>query len=496
MSEEPFADVVDTGSPTTIVIPAQAGIHPAADTGGERDPRLRGSDGDTSTLSPEEPLHPAPAGHGPTWLTPVLLLIATLALAVPTLLLFFGPHVPVVRHRPPLLVRPHRTIPAAELPPVEPVTLVDVTPEDARAINAAVPFVAGGIVAARPFAFAGGSADRARATDCLAAALIYEAGDDTGGERAVAQVILNRVRHPAYPGTVCGVVFQGSERSTGCQFTFTCDGSIARRTPSPAAWTRARQVAVAALSGSVDARVGLATHYHTNYVVPYWQSSLDKIAQVGTHLFYRWTGWWGTPRAFGRGGGAGEPGEYKLAALSDAHAGTPVPDGEIDAAAPVEVATIDAPMRSVPGDPNSFLVTLPGHMSPDAMPLVAIDACGERAQCRFSAWSDGSRTPRALPLAPEQVATMTFSYIRDRAAGLEKRLWNCQQAPRAARTECMKVQVLAVAPARPAATGTGGPAPTPTATPRGPAELNGIRRRPAGLLAPGVQAAETPPAQP
>ena len=459
----------------TAATPAQGGIDHGADTGGKMVSRLSGN-------------------AGQAWLTPVLLFIAALALAIPTLLLFFGPHVPVTRHRAPQLARQHRTIPAAELPPVEPVTLVDVTPEDAEAINAAVPFVDGGVVAARAFAFAGGAEDRARATDCLAAAVIYEAGDDTGGERAVAQVILNRVRHPAYPKTVCGVVFQGSERSTGCQFTFTCDGSIGRRSPSAAAWTRAREVASAALSGKVDGRVGLATHYHTNYVVPYWQSSLDKIAQVGTHLFYRWSGWWGTPRAFGRGGGEGEPGEYKLAALSAAHAGAPVPTGGGDDDAPAEVAAVADPVvRPVAGDPNSFLVTLPAHLSADAMPLLAMDACAERAQCRYSAWSDGSRTPRALPLAPEQVATMTFSYIRDRPAGLEKRLWNCQQAARPVRSECMKVQALTSSQTR--AVAVGEPAPAPTAVPRGPSELSGIRRRPSGLVAPGVQVADpTPPA--
>ena len=436
--------------------------------------------------------------EGGTWLNSVLLLIAALALAVPTLLLRYGPPVPVIRHRPPVALPPHRTIPAAELPPVEPVKLIDVTAEDAEAINAEVPFVADAVTPARPFRFAGGTGDRARATDCLAAALIYEVGDDTDGQRAVAQVVLNRVRHPAYPKTVCGVVFQGSERSTGCQFTFTCDGSLARRRPADIAWARARQVAVAALGGGVDRRVGLATHYHADYVVPYWQSSLDKIAQVGRHLFYRWSGWWGTPRAFGSGGGADEPGEYKLAALSAAHAGALVPAGDPEEAlAPATGVPADTPVRPVAGDANSFLVTLPAHLSPDAMPLLAMDACGERTQCRYSAWAEGSRTPRALPLAAEQVATMTFSYIRDRGAGLEKRLWNCQQVARPARAECMKVQALTPAPARVSAGTVAAPAAEPIAapTPHGPTDLSGVRRRPAGLVAPGVQA-DTPAPQP
>ena len=436
----------------------------------------------------------------PSWLLPILLLIAAIGLIVPLALLRYGPHVtPSHRHRS-IALPPRHTVAATELPPVEPVQLVDVTPEDAVAINEDIPFVDGPVTAARPFRFTGGAEDRVRATDCLAAAVIYEAGDDSGGERAVAQVILNRVRHPAYPKTVCGVVFQGSERSTGCQFTFTCDGALVRRSPSAAAWTRAQEVAAAALGGSVDRRVGWATHYHTNWVVPYWRSSLDKIAQVGTHLFYRWTGWWGTPRAFGGGGGAGEPGEYKLAGFSTAHAGAPVPEGvdEIPVTATGVPAT-DSP-RPVAGDANSFLVTLPAYISPDAMPLLAMDACGDRAQCRYSAWADGTRTPRALPLGSEQVATMTFSYLRDRSAGIEKRLWNCQQHRRALPLECMKVQAVAPPPGRPAATGGGIGTPASELLPgagysqRGPAELSGVRRRPSGLVAPGVLIVDPAPA--
>ena len=427
------------------------------------------------------------------WLLPVVLLIALAALAVPLLLVRYGPAVTPTRYHRPIALPPRHTVAATELPPVEPVTLVDVTPDDARAINADVPFVTGAVTPARPFAFTGGAEDRARATDCLAAALIYEAGDDAGGERAVAQVVLNRVRHPAYPKTVCGVVFQGSERSTGCQFTFTCDGTLARHMPSPVAWQRARQLATAALGGSVDRRVGWATHYHADYVVPYWQSSLDKIAQVGAHLFYRWTGWWGTPRAFVGGGGAGEPGEAKLAALSPVHAGAAVAAGTLDPAATPADTGASGGVGPVAGDPNSFLVTLPAHLSADAYPLLAMDACGDRAQCRYSAWADGSKTPRALPLAPEQVATMSFSYLRDRAAGIEKRLWNCQQTRRALPLECMKVQAITLpAPATrpPAASEL---LPTAGYIQRGPAELTGIRRRPTGVLAPGVQAPDPGP---
>ena len=110
-----------------------------------------------------------------------------------------------------------------------------------------------------------------RDLQCLSEALYFEArGEGVQGQKAVAEVIMNRVDHPRFPKTVCGVVFQGSDRSTGCQFTFTCDGSLARL-PRPDDWDRARAIARAALSGTVEKSVGLATHYHTRWVAPYWR---------------------------------------------------------------------------------------------------------------------------------------------------------------------------------------------------------------------------------
>ena len=192
------------------------------------------------------------------------------------------------------------SVPGLGTPPEpEPMRFRDVAPKDALAINASVPVSTLANPAARPFnvTFAS-AADRLRATECLTAAVYYEAATEPlEGQRAVAQVVLNRARHPAYPRTVCGVVFQGWERTTGCQFTFTCDGAI-RRTPSASLWAKARRVAEEALAGKVSAAVGWATHYHTNWVVPYWSSSLTKLANVGTHIFYRWEGGWGRPPAF------------------------------------------------------------------------------------------------------------------------------------------------------------------------------------------------------
>lgn len=152
--------------------------------------------------------------------------------------------------------------------------------------------------AARPFFSPGTGITHARAQECLAQAVWYEAASESeAGQRAVAQVVLNRVAHPSWPSSVCGVVYQGSERSTGCQFTFTCDGSLARR-PSGASWARAQRIAAEALSGSVYAPVGLATHYHTLWVNPYWAGSLEHIGTIGAHRFYRNRGAGGQAAAF------------------------------------------------------------------------------------------------------------------------------------------------------------------------------------------------------
>jgi spore germination cell wall hydrolase CwlJ-like protein len=155
--------------------------------------------------------------------------------------------------------------------------------------------------AAKPFNI--GDADHAdvlSALDCLTAAVYFEARSESAdGQRAVAQVVLNRVRHPAFPKTVCGVVYQGSNRTTGCQFSFTCDGSLAQGR-EPRAWGRARKIAAAALAGSVFAPVGLATHYHTTAIHPWWADSLSRAVTIGAHVFYRWRGEWGDPKAFQR----------------------------------------------------------------------------------------------------------------------------------------------------------------------------------------------------
>lgn len=189
--------------------------------------------------------------------------------------------------------------------------------------------------AAKPFYMPGTGISHLRASECLAQAVWYEAASESeAGQRAVAQVVLNRVAHPSWPNSVCGVVYQGSERSTGCQFTFTCDGSLARR-PGGASWARAQRIAAEALSGSVYAPVGLATHYHTLWVNPYWASSLDHIGTIGAHRFYRLRGGNGTAAAFGGGYAGFEPVVSGRTTPPPASAGVIVPAGPPAAIAPV-----------------------------------------------------------------------------------------------------------------------------------------------------------------
>ena len=193
--------------------------------------------------------------------------------------------------------------------------------EEAQALNEAIPFAKGPVETALPFYLADtGMTNAEKALRCMTQAVYYEAGfEPVAGRYAVAQVILNRMRHPAFPKSVCGVIYQGSSRP-GCQFSFACDGSLLRA-PGAKAWAEARQVAENVLSGTVTSAVGMATHYHADYVSPYWAPKLHKITQMGAHIFYRWPGNWGRRVAFS---GVYRGGEYIPAAssLANMNAGT------------------------------------------------------------------------------------------------------------------------------------------------------------------------------
>jgi spore germination cell wall hydrolase CwlJ-like protein len=219
-----------------------------------------------------------------------------------------------------------------------PLAVRNLAPDQALQVNATIPVAEGPNPAAAPFKFKGNDAARKQALTCLTSAVYYEAGNqDVAGERAVAQVVLNRVRHPAFPASICSTVYEGSTRPTGCQFTFTCDGSLYRQ-PDSEGWKRGWRIAEAALSGYVYAPVGWATHYHADYVVPTWASSMAKNAVVGAHLFYRWAGGWGQPSIFAKAYAGREPDALTLrtAALSVQHV------------APAQTS-IAAAIRDIPG---------------------------------------------------------------------------------------------------------------------------------------------------
>ena len=215
--------------------------------------------------------------------------------------------------------------------------------EQAKVINASLPFSSGPLQVARPFDVSGSDLDQRRALLCLTQAVYYEAGfEPLEGRRAVAQVVLNRLRHPAFPKSICGVVYQGAGSGV-CQFTFVCDGALYRR-PAADAWQDAETVARAALNGYVERSVGEATHYHADYVAPRWAPMLAKVAQIGQHIFYRWPGAWGQPQAFD-GRYIGEPRDPlsmrpaapTVAVVSDATVTDPAVAGPPIARAPNDV---------------------------------------------------------------------------------------------------------------------------------------------------------------
>lgn len=122
---------------------------------------------------------------------------------------------------------------------------------------------------------------------CMAEAVYYEARSErTSGQLAVAEVVANRVRDRRYPNSVCDVVYQGATRTTGCQFTFTCDGSMALK-PRGERWEKAKAVAAQVMLDLHERRTGQATHYHADYVDPIWNSGLVKTERIGAHIFYR-----------------------------------------------------------------------------------------------------------------------------------------------------------------------------------------------------------------
>jgi len=123
---------------------------------------------------------------------------------------------------------------------------------------------------------------------CLANGIYFEArSESVRGQAAVAQVILNRVRNPAYPNSICGVVYQNDSWFNRCQFSFACDGRK-KTVTDQASYKTAQEVAMAVTSGKIFIpEVGSSTHYYANYVHPGWARAMHKMTRIGLHIFYR-----------------------------------------------------------------------------------------------------------------------------------------------------------------------------------------------------------------
>jgi spore germination cell wall hydrolase CwlJ-like protein len=321
-------------------------------------------------------------------------------------------------------------------------------PEAARARNAAVGFADATPAPAPPFRFRGNGIDRDRARDCLALAALAEAGAGDADQRAVMQVVLNRVRHPAFARTVCGVVFEGAQRPTGCQFSFTCDGSLARSYPEKL-WHAARSRADEALGGFVDATVGSATHYHADYVYPAWSGALDKIAAVGAHLFFRWKGAWGGSHALSARYTGGEPDPLALRTRAQqierphdllprlVDAGAAV--RSITAPATPRDAALLAPRPAAPGAPapGVHFVLVGAGDSPDTLVERARALCPGDRFCQVYGWDDPAAVPAALPLTATERSTLRFSFLPARSGNGEVAYFDCRIFAPPAAANCL-----------------------------------------------------------
>ncbi|QFT77366.1 cell wall hydrolase [Erythrobacter sp. THAF29] len=299
---------------------------------------------------------------------------------------------------------------------------------------------------ARPFKFWGPRTDKQRAADCLAAAAWYEIGDDHTGQRAVVQTVINRVNHPGFPNSVCGVVFEGSRRSTGCQFTFTCDGSLAKRRPSTRAWERALAVANEALDGFVDGSIGSATHYHADYVTPWWSSHLERLTAVGPHIFYRWSGSRGALRTPARLDAEMDydalVGRSFQAGSTDADTET-VPDenAELTAAEPMATAAANtaavaalAPKRSA--NPPIFL-QVNAQQASGRWAVSAMKACAGKKNCQVIAYDSAASVSANKARNHAQFDRPRFLFLRDAKSGMDIALWDCERVSRPSSNQCL-----------------------------------------------------------
>lgn len=294
-------------------------------------------------------------------------------------------------------------------------------------------------VAALPFSYSGSENNREKAVECLAYAAWYEAGNDPVGQRAVMQTVINRVNHPAYPNSVCGVIFEGSHLSTGCQFTFTCDGSVAKRRPGPAALAGAKKRAEEALEGKVDDAIGNATHYHADYVYPYWASNLDRVAIVGPHIFYRFRSSRSPLRP--RAQLDGETGFTELAARIPRNGKTPdaadgvAADGLAQAELDLVAPRVAEPVRTGPA--NAFYIAVGDARAAGRWAITALEKCQGKPDCQVVGYENEMVATRNRGSSPADRQRPLFVFVRDKTSRMEIALWDCQRVSRGSAAQCL-----------------------------------------------------------
>ncbi|WP_095012484.1 cell wall hydrolase [Tsuneonella mangrovi] len=311
----------------------------------------------------------------------------------------------------------------------------------------------GKLVAAVPYMFQGSASAREYAVSCLAAAAWYEGGSDAESQRSVIQVVINRMRRPAYPKTACGVIFQGSDRQTGCQFTFTCDGSLDRRHPSQKAWEAARLLAQAALDGAVDEEVAQATHFHADYVSPYWAANLVLLTSVGRHLFYR------NPRAHERLvvqpiGGDADDRQFMTKIYDNAA------DQKVKGLAQIEPAQVaDASIAQMPalqgvtvsgiiqaaggGNTKSFVQAFDPGQPAGRWAVSALGRCGSIPGCSVFGYVSADQAAKNSLVPPGRRDRPAFLYANDVYSNAKLVLWDCSRFQRPSASQCLPVGVAA-----------------------------------------------------
>jgi spore germination cell wall hydrolase CwlJ-like protein len=322
----------------------------------------------------------------------------------------------------------------------------------AAAVNAAVQVqeasaaVKGGFPA--QLEFLGPAGDRDRAINCLAVAAWYEAGNDFDGQRSVMQVVLNRVAHPNFPKSVCGVVFEGSQRNTGCQFTFTCDGSMARRRPSPAALARARAIATLALKSTIYPEVSQATHYHADYVLPWWSSKLVRLGKVGPHIFYRWPGTRGA--LSGRPSSASEAELAQLTFQAVSRAGNLAASSIAEGSQLAAATAMTGPLSQSETAEGNIAVVSPALKTDSAIffavdgaspsgrwAVSALGKCVGQTGCRVLAYENQERLAHNSTTSARAREKPIFLFVRDAASGVELALWDCEKVERPNASQCL-----------------------------------------------------------